>query len=365
MKNHKSFWVSNRPWILSIAIFFCLFFIVNLALTPIVFSYVNKHLAHLGEYEGHVGKIRIHLWAGEYVIENLVVRKRNGNIPVPFLSVKKINLGISWRDLFKGKLVSDIELLNPILHFVDDPDKSNQQTGTGVPWTKTVTGLFPIRINRFTVDQGEAHFHNFQADSLLDIFLAEIKMDIVGLTNRPRSIDGVNTVVDVTAIAMGHAPFKATLHINPFAKLPMFNLSLQLRDLRLTTLNSLLRTYGKFDVEEGKFSMTTEMSVNQGEIKGYLKPILTNVEITSLEKIQKKGFSLWEVVLEGVKNLFENQSKQQVATRIPLSGTLDKTKINVFTSVVMVLYNAFIEALTPELEQNQGAKEVVKSNATK
>ncbi|HKL87002.1 MAG TPA: hypothetical protein VJ861_11780, partial [Treponemataceae bacterium] len=207
MKKHKNFWISNRKWILPFAIFLCLFLIVNQLLTPFVFKYVNKHLAHLGAYEGKVGKIRIHLWSGEYVIENLVVRKRTGDIPVPFFTVKKINLGISWRDLFKGSFVSDIELLNPILHFVDDPDKNKQQTGSGVPWTKTVKGLFPIQINRFTVEEGEAHFHNFQADSLLDISLDKIKMDIEGITNRPRNIDGVNTIVNMTAIAMNHAPF--------------------------------------------------------------------------------------------------------------------------------------------------------------
>lgn len=365
MKDHKNFWGSNRAWILPVAILISLFFIINQALTPFVFRYVNKQLAHLGEYEGHVSKIRIHLWAGEYVIDSLVVRKITGKIPVPFISVSTIILGVSWRNLFKGALVSDIELLNPVLHFVDNPDKSKQQTGAGVPWTKTVKGLFPIRINRFTVDRGEVHFHNFQADSMLDISLAKLKMDIEGLTNRPGSNDSLNTTVHVTAIAMGHAPFKATMHLNPFSRLPMLNASLQMHDLRLTTLNSLLRTYGKFDVEAGKFSVTTEISVHHGEVKGYLKPILKDVKITSLEKIQKKGFSLWEVVLEGAKNLFKNQSIDQVATRIPLSGDLTNAKTDIFTTLVMVLYNAFIQALTPELEKNLGEKKIVKPNATK
>jgi hypothetical protein len=52
----------------------------------------------------------------------------------------------------------------------------------------------------------------------------------------------------------------------------------------------------------------------------------------------------------GVLELFENQSKDQVATRVPHTGDLSNPETPVFTTVWNVFRNAFISAFSKNTE---------------
>ena len=52
--------------------------------------------------------------------------------------------------------------------------------------------------------------------------------------------------------------------------------------------------------------------------------------------------------------VFQNQPRDQVATVTPISGELDAVDPDAWRSIVLLLRNAFIEAIRPGLEQNVG-----------
>ena len=83
-----------------------LLIVARLLLPYFVLRYVNKTLADMGSYTGHVDDIDIQLIRGAYQIDGLRIRKVNGKIKEPFLYMPKTDLSIEWKSLFKGKLVS-------------------------------------------------------------------------------------------------------------------------------------------------------------------------------------------------------------------------------------------------------------------
>jgi hypothetical protein len=60
---------------------------------------------------------------------------------------------------------------------------------------------------------------------------------------------------------------------------------------------------------------------------------------------------LWEAFAEGIGEVFENQPKDRVATKVPIRGTVKDLDTNVWYAIGEVLRNAFIQALQPSIDQ--------------
>lgn len=106
---------------------------VRLALPSWVKNYLNDQLAAMGEYQGHIADVDIALWRGAYVIHELNIVKTSEKVPVPFFEARSIDLSISWRALWAGQVVADVEFSRPELHFVDGKN-SQSQSGSGTDW---------------------------------------------------------------------------------------------------------------------------------------------------------------------------------------------------------------------------------------
>jgi hypothetical protein len=59
---------------------------------------------------------------------------------------------------------------------------------------------------------------------------------------------------------------------------------------------------------------------------------------------------VWEGFLDFAANVLENREADQVAARIPFSGTIKDPDTNLFATIASVLRNAFISAFARSLE---------------
>src|SRR5258708_4475501 len=101
-------------WILgSIAVIAVLLIALRLALPWIVLHQINKRLAAIPGYYGHVNAVGIHIWRGAYSLHGIDIKKQNGKVREPVFSGKLIDFSIAWRDLIHKQLVSDIVLEQP------------------------------------------------------------------------------------------------------------------------------------------------------------------------------------------------------------------------------------------------------------
>ena len=58
----------------------------------------------------------------------------------------------------------------------------------------------------------------------------------------------------------------------------------------------------------------------------------------------------YEALAEGVTKVFKNQSKDQFATRVAISGTIGDKNMSASDAIIGILRNAFVEAYKPNLE---------------
>lgn len=333
---------------------------IRIALPHIIKYEVNKKLNELPDYKGHIDDVDLHIYRGAYAINGVEILKRNGKVAEPFFSAGTMEFSIEWKQLFHGHLVAEIWIFHPMVNFVEGPTKEQSQTTADSRWQDKVKALFPLKINTFKIVDGEIHFRNPYSDPKVDIFARDLQVVATNLTNSMKVAKTLAADMDATGTIMGSGRFKIKVKLDPFNSQPTFDLAMQLTNVDLVKLNDFLRAYAKFDVHKGTFSMYSEVAAKDGRYEGYIKPLLKDVEVVKWkEDIKKPFFELaWKVIVGAVKDIFTNPPKDQVATRVPFSGSFGKTDVGVWTTIWELIKNAFIKALMPGLDKTISLKDV-------
>ena len=122
-----------------------------------------------------------------------------------------------------------------------------------------------------------------------------------------------------------------------------------LRALARRALNQLLRAYGKFDVVQGFFSVYTEMRVNNRAVRGYVKPLVRELDVYDAGQDKEEGLfqKLYEGLVGGISEVLENIPRDEVATVADISGRLENPQTSTWQVLVNLIQNAFFDAILP------------------
>jgi hypothetical protein len=128
----------------------------------------------------------------------------------------------------------------------------------------------------------------------------------------------------------------------------------------LVSLNDFLKAYGKFDVARGTFALFASFAAAEGKYDGYAKVFFENLDVFAWEKERKKNALqvFWQAIVGTVSTVFQNQPKDQLATKIPFSGSFDNTDVGIWAATATLLRNAFIRALVPKLDNSISVEKV-------
>jgi hypothetical protein len=352
-KRRRGFWrkFSRITWI-SLAVLALLLLAGRLALPGYVESYVNKKLASLPEYRGKIGHVEIHLWRGAYSIHDVDIVKKNGQSLVPFFSARVVDFSVEWRELFHGSVVSEIEVDRGSLNFVESPNEAQSQKGISKEWIKVVEDLVPFQINRFVFRNSEAWFHDVGSNPTIDVYITNVYVLATNITNTRDLSTNLPAYFHVFGTTLGNGLLDLEVHANPLATKPTFNLNGRIEHMDVTALNSFLQAKAKVDVKHGTFRVYSEVAARDGGYEGYVKPFFEDLKVIDLPEDAKHPLKLaWKTIVAGAVQLFKNHSKDRVATKIPISGTFEKTDVAVWESVVNLLRNAFVQAIAPTFDK--------------
>lgn len=331
-----------------------LLIVFRLLLPYIVLKYVNKKLSNLEEYYGHVEDIDIALLRGAYVIKDIKIVKigneQGEKDTIPFFRSPVIDLSVEWKAIFKGSIVGEIYVEEPVLNFVKGKHKGEDAKADTADFRQLVKDLMPLKVNHFEISNGEIHYIDQFSSPKLDLALKELNIVAVNLSN----VNDSTKVLPANAKATGKAyegNFRLKVDFDAFQKTPTFDMSAEITNVNLVLLNDFLRAYGNFDVKKGNFSVYTEFAGKDGGFGGYVKPILKDLDIVQWNK-EEGNFKqiLWETLIGSAAGLLENRRKEQLATKVEIKGKFDKPDINLWRAISYVLRNAFVNALKPAID---------------
>lgn len=327
--------------------------LVRLVLPYGVKIYVNRQLNESHDYGGQIGDVTLHLWRGAYQIHDIHIFKTGDSIPVPFFSTRVLDLSLEWSELFHGAFVSKISMRQPSLNFISGPTRQQSQSGVENDWGRTLKSLVPFDINRLEVTNGQIHFQNLYSQPPVDIYVNDLSALATNFTNSRHVAEELPAGVSAKGRALGNGGLDFELRLNPLAEFPEYELMGQLTNVDLVALNSFLRAYGKFDVARGDFALFTSFAAKGGSYDGYCKVFFNYLKIFSWDKEKKKDALeiFWQAIVGTLATAFKNHPHDQLATRIPINGTFDKTDVHVWATVATLLRNAFIRSLVPKIDE--------------
>jgi len=335
---------------------------LHLALPWLVRDYLNRQLADMGDYRGHIEDVDLAWWRGAYRLEGVTIVKPDDPVPAPLLDAPAIDLAVSWRALWQDQaLVARVRFEQPRVTFVDGGDQPGAtQSGAGTDWRAQLQQLLPITLNEVVVRDGQLDFRNVHSDPPVHLKATALNARVTNLTNTASAASGTRVAqFDAHAKVLGEADLQSRAAFDPLDDLHDFDFRLKVTGMALPGLNNFTRAYANLDIAEGNGDLIIEASARDGRLDGYIKPLLKDVDIfTWKQDVQQSDDSLfgaaWEALADGVETLFKNQRKDQFATRIPLSGSVENSETSTWQAFLGILRNAFVEAFSARFENGDG-----------
>ena len=303
-------------------------------------DYVNAEITKLDGYSGSVSDIDVHLIRGAYQIHNLDIRKAGSGIPIPFVAVETIDLSVQWRALFEGAIVAEIDLYNADLNFAIGSNGQTQGT-KDAGWARLVDALSPLEINRFTVNGGKLAFRDFSTTSKVDLFIQDIALRVDNLKAVYDKNIALPSPVKLTGTSIGGGRVEADGRMNILKDIPDFDYDIKLEGAKLTSMNGFARSRAGVDFEGGNLSIYIEAAAKDGKITGYVKPVARDVEMVSIENDGDPISIVWQSIVSVFAEIFENQSEDQLATRIEIVGDLNNPDTDTWSAIVGIFKNTF------------------------
>ena len=346
-----------RRWLYGLLALVLLLIAARLALPFIVKSWMNQRLSELEHYSGHVDDVDIALWRGAYQLRDVRLVQLDSAIDEPLLAVPLLDIQIRWQALIDGTLVVRIRAEQPHLSFGAGHRDRAAQTGEGVDWTALFEQLTPFRIDRLEIASGQIHYYDLHSKPKVDVHLDEVQALLTNLTNASDRSGRRVAVLQLEALAMAQSKLSLDLSIDPFAEQPDFSLKLKLLGLDVVRLRDAMRAYTPFDPAGGKLDLIVEATGRDGGVEGYVKPLFSDLKLVDWQRelaTERNPLQLLVSAVGSLLNLvFQNQPKDQLATRIPFSGRLDEPNVAVLATLGNVLRNAFIKAFEPSFERDR------------
>jgi hypothetical protein len=332
--------------------FFALLVALRIALPHMVERWIDDQLRALEGYSGDVDDVDLQLWRGGAVLSGFEIVKQSGDVPVPFLSFEKLDFSVQWSALLEGALVAEGTIYELELNFVEGPNDAASQYGEGVDWQRELLALTPLNINELIIVDGEIHYRDFHAEPPINVYIQNLNATLTNLSNVRDRRDDRPAALVASGLVLDSGRLEFDGNVDVFAASPEFDIDLKIKSLDVRELNDLLKAYVGIDAEGGRFSLYSEVRGHEKSIDGYAKPILDDVEIfesgESGDFFDRAGDAFVGVGLE----IIENKPKSRIATRVPVSGSLEDPDANGWVAAFGLIRNAYIDAFSHGLRLN-------------
>ena len=203
-----------------------------------------------------------------------------------------------------------------------------------------------VRADRIVIDRSTLGYRDQTVNPPYRVYVADTHAEVSHFTN-VKNGNGKPGKAAVRGMFMESGPTRVEATFEPRETRTDFSVMLAIDDTDATRLNDLWRAYGGFDVERGTFAVYSEVGVRGGQIDGYVKTILKDLDVLGPDEQKGLREKLYEGLVGGLATVFRNQPRDQVATEVSLSGPLENPNSSTLEIVLKLIQNAFFKAVLP------------------
>ena len=212
-----------------------------------------------------------------------------------------------------------------------------------------------LRVEDFRIVGADVGLVNKTATPEFRLFLRDTELRVRNVSNQLN--EGIGRI-EMRGKFMGSGATLVVANLRPDQRGADFDADIKIENTDMTTMNDILRAYGKFDVAGGNFSFFSELRVKNGHLNGYIKPLFKDVKAYDPEQDRDKGFGrrLYERMISGVFKVLQNRPRKEVATKIDISGSLEGPSGSTLQAIGRLLQNAFFAAILPGFDRQVGSE---------
>lgn len=342
----------------------------RIALPYLLLRLVNDRLTRIDGYAGQVSDISVSVLRGAYTMNGISIYREKGVTRVPFFVARRLDFSLAWRELFHGRVVSQIYLDHAQLHLAKQgvepaghgprprskPARLSEDLGHRErrQWQQTINALFPIAITFLDARNSFVSYQDYTRQPHVDLFIKNLHLVASGLRNRPSDTGtSLPASIRATGTTIGGGTVVLTSALEPLAAHPHFQLTIELANVQMRALNDSLRAIAHVDVSAGTFSMVADMAAKDGAFEGYVKPFFNNLKFTGPQDESKPVLDrVWEHIVAGLAWLVKNRPHNDLATKIPFQGRFGAEKVGLWDTIANLFRNGFVQAFLPQLDQH-------------
>jgi hypothetical protein len=207
-----------------------------------------------------------------------------------------------------------------------------------------------VKVDKFEARNSQLGFVNRAAKPPYRVIFSDVAINIENFSNHLK--DGVARG-QAKGKFMGNGPTQIVFAFRPETKGPDFNIMVRIENTDMRTMNDLFRAYGNFDVVGGVFSLYSEITVRQGKIEGYVKPLFRDMDVYDERQDREKSVfrKLYEGLVGGIAGLLQNRPREEVATQTSISGDIESPQTSTWETMLRLIENAFFKAILPGFER--------------
>lgn len=341
-------WYKKKKITIPLGIFVLLLGI-RMVMQPMIHKELNKFLATFSPtLYFHIADLDVHIIRGAYSFDGVTgkVKGQKNN----FIEIEKVDVSMAWREIFKGKLVTDIEVNGADFAYTGElknviakmPKKADEATSAR-------DKLFPVKIERVDVRNGAVTFDDYQGlEENQKLQVTNIEGRLTNLTPQKKF---PLSFFNLKATVLGNSVVKTAGHLNILAKPMQWDVDGEMQGFDLTAANHFLKRKVPLTFTKGKLDLYAEAQSTNGKVKGYVKPFMKNIDVMKSSE-NFKGPKHWFVeVITAVGNLVLRATDTKVlATKIPF--TMDKAGVHVDSGEALskAIEHGFQQQLSPGVE---------------
>jgi hypothetical protein len=317
--------------------------IIRITLPSFIRLYLNHYLENDIECcTGNIKDIDLDFLRGECLIDQFELNEKKSDKSNSFIRIKKTEISILWRALFRGKVLADVKLSEPELYFDESRHKSAILSGADLNWEEVVRDVVQSNLENLTIDKGEFTHKNNDVKFPGIIHLKDIQWKVNNIHNSRTIGHDLYSEYEMTAKVQKHARLHSSGSFNALKMPPAFNINLRLENLELLELNEFVKAFDPTDLISGEFDLYLELASRHGNLKGFIEPVFKNMKV----KAGKKGDnSFKEKVLKNISGLvnalLKNRETGSSSAKIPIEGNLKDPEFDIWKGVKSAVGNSF------------------------
>ena len=318
----------------------------RIALPYIAKNYINKQLDNIEGYHATIESVDMSLYRGAFGIGDLLIYEEASASPdTPFVRLPRMDFNIDWRALFKGKIVSQIFLDGLEVNFTKYKEETTLEEDPRINFAEELQDINPIEINRLEVTNAKIAYRDPTSSPQVNVFFDDFNLYANNLTNVENPDIALPANIKINSKAMGDGSMVIFADLNILKHIPDFDINIAFEDIDLVRFNEFMEAYANLNLESGVFNVYTEIVGKNGDVLGYVKPVIEDFSVNTEQEDRTFFERVYEETVDIAANLLENRKKDRVASRVEIDGNINNIETNIWQTIFSLLRNAFIESL--------------------